>query len=349
MTQFRSRRHLRRWRSAPLVAAAIALSVPATAAASGGHAHRSDDDVVVVANRGSGDVSVIDADDHDVATYDLPGAAEPMYVSHDRKHGRVLVGDRSSSTVVALDEDTFDVVGSVDVGEGVFHQWLDPRRGQLWVVGDASASVTVVDTADLDVIATIAIPPDLVARGGVPHDVFVRGRHAFVSILGLDDGSGAVLRYSTRTFRETGRLAAGGDPHLFVRWGVLHVASQDASTVSTYRVGSLRPLASVDIPAAHGIWVTRRGDVLVTNIAGGGVDAVWDLDRRLGVDDVTDTTVPVPHNLVELDGEVFVTHSGATADQVSIIDRARHGRDGFGTAETVTVGANPFGLAAVDR
>ena len=88
---------------------------------------------------------------------------------------------------------------------------------------------------------------------------------------------------------------------------------------------------------------SRRVEV---SIAGGGTDAVWHLDRRLRVVDVADTDVPVPHNLVELDGQVFVTHSGATANQVSVID---HGRRGFGDSTTVTVGLNPFGLAVVDR
>lgn len=304
------------------------------------------DEAVVVANRGSGDVSVIDVGTLDVTTFDLPGEAEPMYVSHDRRRGHVLVGDRASSTVVVLDDETFDVVGTVPVGAGVFHQWLDPNRRQLWVVGDTSQTVSVVDAGRLDVLATIDVPADLVARGGKPHDVFVTGRFAFVSVLGLDDGSGVVLRYSTRTFEENGRIVTGGDPHLYVRGGTLYVASQDASTVTSYRTATLGELDSADVPGAHGIWVTGRREVLVTNISGGGTDAIWDLDRRLRVDDVADTTVPVPHNLVELDGHVYVTHSGATADQVSVI---RHDRRGFGDSTLVTVGTNPFGLAPLDR
>ena len=330
-----------------LVMSVAAFAVPAAGASAGASAgHRLDDDVVVVANRGSGDVSVIGADSLEVETFDLPGDAEPMYVSHDRRRGRVLVGDRASGSVVALDDESFAVVGSVDVGAGVFHQWLDQRRDQLWVVGDTSNSVTVVDAGDLEVRATIELPAELATQGGRPHDVFVSGRHAFVSMLGFGDGSGVVLRYSTRTFAETGRIATGGDPHLYMRRGTLFVASQDASTVTSYRAATLHQVASAEVPSAHGIWVTRRGEVLVTNIAGGGDDAVWELGRRLHPVAMTDTSVPVPHNLVELDGDVFVTHSGATANQVSVIE---HGRGAFGDGRTVTVGANPFGLAVVDR
>lgn len=84
----------------------------------------------------------------------------------------------------------------------------------------------------------------------------------------------------------------------------------------------------------------------MTNIAGGGLDAVWDATRFLEVEDSTDTEVAVPHNLAELGGRVFVTHSGATADAVSVIE---HGRRGFGDSEIVNVGTNPFGLAVLDR
>ena len=324
--------------------AALSTALPAAVAGASGHVHG---DAVVVANRGSGDVSVIDSRTLDVRSVDLPGDAEPMYVSHDPRRDRVFVGDRASSAVVVLDDRTFDVVATVPVGDGVFHQWIDPRRRQLWVVGDTSATVTVVDTRRLAPIATIDIPADLVARGAVPHDVFVEGRHAFVSLLGLDDGSGVVLQYSTRTFRETGRIESGGDPHLFVHAGRLHVASQAGSTVSTYRARDLRPIASIDVPAAHGIYVTRRGEVFVTNIAGGGSDAVWALDRRLHVDATTDTAVAVPHNIVvDRHRTSFVTHSGATANQVSIFE---FGHRGFGDSEVVTVGTNPFGLALIDR
>ena len=84
-----------------------------------------------------------------------------------------------------------------------------------------------------------------------------------------------------------------------------------------------------------------------TNLAGGGVDAVSQLDRLLtGVTDAVDTPFAVPHNLtVDRFGEhAFVTHSGGTANQVSIIEL---GGSGFGGVTSVTVGTNPFGIALV--
>ncbi|MGB5759334.1 MAG: YncE family protein [Acidimicrobiales bacterium] len=301
---------------------------------------------VVVANRGSGDISVIDTSTLAVRTVDLPGDAEPMYVNHDRRRDRVFVGDRASSTVVVFDDDDFGVVGSVAVGDGVFHQWLDDARRQLWVVGDTSQTVTVVDTRSLSVRTTIDMPSDLVAAGGRPHDVFVAGSRAFVTVLGLDDGTGTVVQYSTRTFEETGRVSVGDDPHVFVRAGRLYVASQDTSTIASFRARDLRPLGSATVPAAHGLFVTNRLEVLVTNIAGGGGDAVSELDRNLTtVQDTVDTAFATPHNVaVDNRRQLFITHSGPTADKVSVIDLERNG---FGSSRAVTVGSNPFGLAFV--
>ncbi len=300
---------------------------------------------VVVANRGSGDISIIDNRSLEVRTVDLPGVAEPMYVSHDRRHGQVLVGDRAASTVVAFDDDSYEVIGSVSVGDGVFHQWLERTKRQLWVVGDTSRTVTVVDTGQLEVIETIDLPADVVEAGGKPHDVFVQGNHAFVTVVGLGEAGGLLLQYSTRTFEETGRTSVGGDPHVFVRNGRLYVASQDSSTVAAFRANDLRPLGSTEVTAAHGLFVTNRSEVLVTTISGGGVDAVSKLNQRLTtVRDTVDTDFPVPHNLtVDNRRQMFVTHSGGTASTVSVIPLG----GGFGEPTAVTVGTNPFGLAFV--
>ncbi len=323
-----------------VAAVILALFSPATAGADPPTSQ------VVVANRGSGDISIIDAETLAVETVALPGEAEPMYVSHDSRHGRVLVGDRASSTIVAFDDQSYDVVSSVAVGDGVFHQWIDTDREQLWVVGTTNNTVSVVDTGNLSLITTFPIPADVIADGGVPHDVYVEGNHAYVSVLSVSDGSGLVIQYSTMDFSETGRISTGADPHLFVRGGKLYVASQEGQSISRYQAVTLAPLGSQPVPNAHGLFVTDRNEVFVTNIAGGGTDALWELDGQLAaVSDTADTGPAVPHNLTVDDRrQLWVTHSGATADQVSIVTLAN---DGFGHSTTVTVGTNPFGLAFI--
>lgn len=322
--------------------AVVAVLAPGGAASS---APKSSD--VVVANRGSGDISIIDTRTLAVSTVALPGDGQPMYVNHDQKNDRVIVGDRNTSTLVAFDDETYEVVGSVEVGAGVFHQWVDDRLGQVWVVGNESDSVTAVDLDNLSVLATITMPADLTAAGGEPHDVFVKGSFAYVSILGLNDGSGAVVQYSTRTFAEVGRISVDDDPHLFVNAGKLYVASQAGNSIGVYHAGSLRMIDEYMVPAAHGIFVSSRSGVLGTNISGGGFDAVWALDGRLRrTSDQVTTSVAIPHNLtIDTSDQVFVTHSGGAANQVSVIQLSRRGQ--FGEPQTVTVGTNPFGLAFI--
>ncbi len=339
-------------RSLTVLVAALMLALLPAATVGAVESTEDKSPAVVVANRGSGDISIINTRTHEVTTMDLPGEAQPMYVNHDPVQDRVFVGDRNASQIVVLDDDTFEVISSVDVGEGVFHQWVDPNNSQLWVIGDSSQTVTVVDTRTLDVTTTINMPADVADRGGKPHDVFVQGRFAYVTILGVDDGSetestvGEVIQYSTRTFAEVNRTTVGDDPHVFVHRGRLYVASQESSEIAAFNARTLRHLKTEEVSNAHGLFVTRRSEVLVTSIADGGINAVSQLNRGLGrVVDTVDTTVPVPHNLT-VDGrrQMYITHSGPTADQVSIVPLMRRG---FGEAETVTVGTNPFGLAYV--
>ena len=335
-----------RWWKGAGAAVVVSLLVALLAAAPARAEARRQPDAgkIVVANRGSADLSVIDAATHEVRTVELDGS-EPMYVNHWRPGDKVFVGDRANDQVVVLDDETFEVLDRIDVGAGVFHQWVDTSGHQLWVVGDVDNTVTVIDPRSHDVLATIPLPTDITSAGGRPHDVFVTARAAFVSVVGLEQG--IVLRYDTRTFEPTHRAEVAADPHLFVRAGRLYVPQQDGSVVSVLRPRDLTPLGEADVPSAHGVWVTRNGRVLTTNIAGGGTDGVVLLDRTLRRQlDIVDTSVPTPHNVTvdRHERQAFVTHSGAMADQVSIIGLTR---TGFGDSVTVQVGTNPFGLGLV--
>ena len=66
---------------------------------------------IIVANRGSGSISIIDTRSDNVsATISLPAAdnpPEPMYVVHSPKSGRVFVGDRANNYLVIFDDEDF--------------------------------------------------------------------------------------------------------------------------------------------------------------------------------------------------------------------------------------------------
>jgi YVTN family beta-propeller protein len=316
---------------------------------------------VVVANRGSGTISVIDAWTAEVSgTYALPATAgeptpEPMYVVHTKPHHRVFVGDRANNRVAVFDDRSFEVIGTVPAGNGVFHMWADFRGRQLWVNNDIDNTTTVIDPGSLTVITTVPTPADLVGMGGKPHDVILdpRGGMAFVSVLGVAGDNDYVVQFSTSTFAETGRAAVGKDPHLSLnqRDNRLYVPCQNSNVVVVLNRFTMVQETEIAVPGAHGAGMTRSGRFFyTTNLPGGGVGALYTIDtmKNSVVGDPVDSPYPVPHNIALAPNgmRMFVTHSGGAADKVSVFGmRGWDPTPDFVTE--VTVGLNPFGIAWV--
>ncbi|MEZ4650222.1 MAG: YncE family protein [Candidatus Eisenbacteria bacterium] len=323
------------------------------------HGHHSNDKFVI-ANRGSGTISVIDADDYEViGTYELPAGEgdatpEPMYVVYNRN--RVFVGDRANDRVVAFDPRSFEVEGMAPAGDGIFHMWANTTGKQLWVNNDIDKTTTVIDTRDLSVIATVDTPADLVAMGGKPHDVIVgpHNRFAYVSVLTPGDND-YVVQYDAHSFEEVGRAAVGKDPHLSLsrQHNRLYVPCQESNVVIVLNRYNLAEMTRIDVPGAHGAVMAPNGKhFYTTNLTGGGEDAIFTIDTRRNrtVGDATDSPYAVPHNLaLDRNGRTLaLTHSGGTADKVTIYSVGGGGRH-VGYEAEVTVGLNPFGLAYVPR
>lgn len=80
---------------------------------------------VVVANRGSGNLSVMDGSrgqllfDIDVVS-DGDLTAQPMYVQYLRSTGEVIFNDRTNSELVFLDADNYELTGKASTGAGAF-------------------------------------------------------------------------------------------------------------------------------------------------------------------------------------------------------------------------------------
>lgn len=315
---------------------------------------------VVVANRISGTISVIDVSaDQVVNTIDLPGPnpPEPMYVSYSSVGNQVFVGDRANNQIVAYDADTFSLLGTVPAGAGVFHMWANSSGSQLWVNNDVDNTITVIDVQSLSVIETIPLPEDLVALGGKPHDVILspNGKDAFVSVIGVAGANDYVLKFSAQTFLEEARAAVGKDPHLAVarQKNQLYVPTQNANQVTVLTRNDLSVVTDIPASAAHGAGMRPDGEYFyTTNISGGGPGGLITIDIKgknmNTVVDTTDTPFPTPHNIaLSPNGEkIYVTHSGATADKVSIYTTSS-GNPVPVPVGDVTVGLNPFGLAYV--
>ena len=318
---------------------------------------RSQRGTVVVANRGSGDISVLDDVTGELlGTFMLPYAEgenmpEPMYVNGRVGLKRVFVGDRANNRVVVFNSRTFEVEATVPTGQGVFHQWIDRNGKQLWVNNDIDNTITVIDPSTLVVVATIDLPADLVAMGGKPHDVVTdhRGRCAYVTMLGFAGENDYLLQYDVRNFTEMNRQPVGKDPHLALgRNTDLYVPAQGSDEVRVFDPESLELIEVIEAPGAHGAAVSPNGRwFYTTNLPGGGADAVQTIETasNMRIGEAVATPYAVPHNLVLSPDNrmLFVTHSGPTADKVTFF--RIHRKSGLPTfAGEVTVGSNPFGI-----
>jgi YVTN family beta-propeller protein len=311
---------------------------------------------VIVANRGSANISIIDVrTDTVTATVALPPAAskpEPMYVVHVPARNQVFVGDRGNNRVVVFDGRTFAVKDIIPAGAGIWHMWADQVNRQLWVASDIDKTLTVIHVRTHEVLATVPVPADLVALGGKPHDVFVhpRGHSAYVSIVGLPGTNDVVVKFDTCTFAEIGRAAVGKDPHLSLarQLDLLFVPCQNTSEVVVLDAGDLSELGSIPVPGAHGAGMKRNGKVFyTTNLPGGGAQALWTINTRDGsfLAPPVDTPFGVPHNLaLTPDGrKLYLTHSGPASTKVTVFTTSEKDPTPVHAA-TVDVGLNPFGL-----
>jgi YVTN family beta-propeller protein len=333
-----------------LVSAALLVAIPVAAGANTGRGR------VVVADRASGTISVIDAaTDQLFGTFALPAGdndPEPMYVSYVRQGNRVFVGDRGNDRVVVFDAEDYSVVATIPTGQGVFHQWADRRGHRLWVNNDIDNTATVIDPVSLKVLGTVAMPADLIADGYKPHDVILgpNGRFAYVTLLGGAEHDWLV-QFDTVTMSEVNRVEVGLDPHvsLHPRNSNIYVPAQNSDVVTVLDRTTLRLVAELDVPGAHGATMSPNGRIFyTTNLPGGGSDGLFAIDTRTNtVIGSSDTPYAVPHNVVVTNNrQLFLTHSGATSDKVTIYDVSMHNPVPTYRAE-VTVGFNPFGIAYV--
>jgi YVTN family beta-propeller protein len=314
---------------------------------------------IVVANRNSGSISVIDTKTDEVkGTYQLPASpntAEPMYVVYDKRRHRVFVGDRANNQVVVFNSNNYNVETTIPVGQGVFHMWADRLGKQLWVNNDIDNTTSVINLRTLQVIATVPTPSDLVSMGGKPHDVFLGplGRLAYVSIVGVAGASDYVVQFNTKTFEEMGRAAVGKDPHLSIPLisRYLYVPCQNSDAVYVLDRFNMNLVETISVPGAHGAIMTTNGKVFyTTNLSGGGTNGIYAINTR--TNDVlgsTNTPYPVPHNVAVNNSskKLYLTHSGGTSDKVTVYSISNHNPVPVFLKE-ITVELNPFGLAYAD-
>jgi YVTN family beta-propeller protein len=334
---------------AGLVLAACALAPTDSWAERGGK--------IVVANRGSGTLSVIDARTGELAaTVPMPpgdAPPEPMYIVNTHHKNRVWVGDRANDRVVVFDGDTFEVEDVLPAGAGVFHMAADEFDSQLWIVNDIDKTATVINPGRLRVRDTVPMPADLVEQGATPHDVILDpfGIFAYITFNTPDPDGDVVVQFDTHTRRESARATVGKAPHVAFVWRTweLYLPCQGSNGVFVVDATDLGASDLIRVPGSHGAMPSPDGKrFYTTNLTGGGTDGLVAIDTRTNeIIGTADTPTAVPHNIAtSANGrKLFVTHSGPTANQVSIFDADGKGPPVF--RKQVTVGLNPFAIALV--
>ena len=318
---------------------------------------------IVVTNRNAGTLSVIDVETDTVAfEIPLPRAEneplpEPMYLVYLSETDEITVGDRANDRLVVYNRSDYSLNTLVPLGEGVFHSWADPDEEQLWTTNDIDNTITVVELPSKQAIATIPLADDLIAAGGKVHDVFLDPvtDHAYVSVLNVEGDGDIVVKYSTETFEEVDRALVGDLPHLSATASndVLYVASESSDLVSILDRDTLDIVDEITVPGAHGVVGTFDRETYdffyTTNLPGGGAGGLLTLDTQTNqlVGEAVDTPFPIPHNLFLSpdSSKLYITHSGATANQVSVYDIASDGIPSL--LDTVEVGLNPYGIVSV--
>jgi DNA-binding beta-propeller fold protein YncE len=315
---------------------------------------------IVVANRGSANISVIDVATNAVTNIPMPpGAAtpDPMYFWYNRNNDLLYVGDRANDRVVVFNPRTYTVVNdNIPAGDGVFHMWGSHTTNRLWVVNDTAKAISVIDMTTNTNIGSRPTPAD-VGANAFPHDIVVEpdGSAAYVGIFSTDNPTqDIVVKYGNGAgFPEVDRGATGKSPHVGLTPdnNVLYAPSQNSDRADVLSRATMDPAAApIPFDNAHGISPSEDGNTMyMTTFPGNGIDGLHVIDP------VTNTLInsvdaPTgPHNVITStdDTRLYITHSGATSTLVSIFDISGANRTNPVLLTTVNTGLNPFASFSV--
>ncbi|GAA5221554.1 YncE family protein [Membranihabitans marinus] len=303
------------------------------------------EEVVVVANRSSGSISFINAETDEVIETLTISGSEPMYVVFVSAKDRIYVGDRAQKQVHVINPDSRELETSIPVGEGVFHMWADGQGKQLWVNNDIDNTISVINLTNHTVTNTINI-------GVKPHDVFLTnsGTKAYVTVLiGDENVRDSVYAFSTSSFEKLASKAVGDDPHLYhlPSNNRLYVPNQ-SGTLFVLDENDLSTIDSVSMAGSHGIYPSPDNKYLfITNLPGSQIFSFQTADNTIK-GSALGSDISVPHNITlnKAGSKAFITHSGGSANQVTVYNIS----DGTPTlSKTLTVQNNPFGIAYYQR
>lgn len=206
---------------------------------------------IVVANRGSGNLSILNETTGAVIdTVDLPASAgmgDPTYVTYLNRTNEVAVADRANNQVVFFNRTTFAVTGTVATGAGNFHMMADLKETQLWVVNDIDNTLTVIDPKTKAELERVQLPDTLIGPNAKPHDVILdpTGQYAYVTVFQADNpDADRLLKIDTQSFEVVDSAEVGKDPHVSLapEHNLLYVLAQESD-----RIGIIQNVTGLDL------------------------------------------------------------------------------------------------------
>ncbi|MEM8488980.1 MAG: hypothetical protein AAF564_25770, partial [Bacteroidota bacterium] len=170
-----------------------------------------------------------------------------------------------------------------------------------------------------------AIPVESEAPTTVSHANQSRNGQ-IVRVVVANRNAGTISLINTKSDTVEGTYALSGedaDNNLFV-------PSQNSDVVIVWDRTSLAHVQSITVPGAHGAGMPFNGATFyTTNLPNGGTDGLYAVNTATGaVSCFTNIPLPVPHNIAlapnlkaaSVPQKLYITHSGATANSVSVFD-----------------------------
>ena len=297
---------------------------------------------IVVANRGAGSISFIDAANNNVSkTLSIPNS-EPMYVVYVPQNDKLYVGDRVGKKIHVVNPKNQHVETSINAGNGVFHMWADGQGKELWVTNDIDNTISVINLATNTITNTITV--DL-----KPHDVFLTkdGTTAFVSVFTTSSTVDKVYKYSLSSHTKTGEVSVGKEPHLFhlPNSNTLYIPCQSGK-LYLVNPNTMNITAEKDYAGAHGIFASPdQSKIFISNVTG---NQLFSINSTSGDQISMSATSIIPHNITANGNgdKIFVTHS-SLENKVSVYNVNPAGV--LSNSGSFNVGTNPFGIVYYKR
>ena len=303
---------------------------------------------IVVANRGDGTITVLDASDGEaIETFELPynedTELQPEPVDIVAVNGMYFVGDRANNRVLAFDGYSNELIKMIPAGAGIYEMATDARGTQLWVNNQIDNTTTIIDLNSLTPIRTIEAP--VTVGNAVVNDVVLSpsGDVGFVTYNG--DG-GAIVQYNAATGAQTAiNTADVGDnlrATLSFRFNCLYAPSTSSDQLHVLFTGDLfqeatfpfaDPFDGVTTPnGSYGYFTSTVND----NIR------VLDIANNTLIDGAVPTPVVNPTKLAVTGNRLFVAHTDS--DMVTIYSISPRSPVPI-LIDAIDVGDAPFGIA----